>query len=217
MRRLRGPRRASPQFGSERLDDLVKFSIDEHLRRGDADRVESLAWQRFVRQPGSDAHLELVCVAKRIGRADELTTRALQHLWQLVRTEEAPNAKRLPSWQPPIRSALVAIHLRQKEAEKAWDAFCGGPVDIRLWDKVAAVRGMTHPEEAVALYKKLLPHVVTAGTRGAQYGEAFEIVKAIQEVRAAQKQDALFGQELAGLRTTWKAKRNFMKLLATFG
>ena len=202
-------------FGSERLDDLVKFSIDEHLRRGDADRVESLAWQRFVRQPGSDAHLELVRVAKRIGRADELTTRALEHLWQLVRTEEAPNAKRLPSWQPPVRSALVAIHLRQKEAEQAWEAFCGGPVDIRLWDKVAAVRGVTHPEEAVALYKKLLPHVVTAGTRGAQYGEAFEIVKAIQEVRAAQKQDALFGQELADLRTTWKAKRNLMKLLAT--
>jgi hypothetical protein len=57
----------------------------------------------------------------------------------------------------------------------------------------------------------------SAGTRGAQYGEAFEIVKAIQELRAAQKQDALFGQELAGLRTTWKAKRNFMKLLATLG
>lgn len=204
-------------FGNERLDDLVKFCIDEHLRCGDADRVELLAWQRFVRQPGSDAYLELVSVAKRIGRADELATRALQHLWQVVRAEEAPNAKRLPSWQPPVRSALVAIHLRQKEAEKAWEAFCGGPVDIRLWDKVAAVRGKTHPEEAVALYKKLLPHVVTAGTRGAQYGEAFEIVKAIRELRAAQKQDALFGQEIAELRTTWKAKRNFMKLLATLG
>jgi hypothetical protein len=204
-------------FGSELSDDLVKFSIDEHLRRGDADRVESLAWQRFVRQPGSDAHFELVRVARRIGRADELTTRAVQHLWQLVRAEEAPNTKRLPSWQPPVRSALVAIHLRQKEAEKAWEAFCGGPVDIRLWDKVGAVRGMTHPEEAVALYKKLLPHVVTAGTRNAQYEEAFEIVKAIQELRATQKQDALFRQELADLRTTWKAKRNFMKLLATLG
>ena len=204
-------------FGSERLDDLVQFTIDEHLRRGDADRVESLAWARFVRQPGSDAHFELVRVAKRIGRADELATRALQHLWQVVRAEEAPSAKRLPSWQPPVRSALVAIHLRQREAEKAWEAFCGGPVDIRLWDKVAAVRGKTHPEEAVALYKKLLPHVVTAGTRGAQYGEAFEIVKAIRELRAAQKQDALFGQEIVELRTTWKAKRNFMKLLATLG
>jgi hypothetical protein len=204
-------------FGSERLDELVQFSIDEYLRRGDADRVEWLAWARFVRQPGSDAHFELVRVAKRIGRADELATRALQHLWQLVRAEEAPNAKRLPSWQPPVRSALVAIHLRQKEAEKAWEAFCGGPVDIRLWDKVAAVRGMTHPEEAIALYKKLLPHAVTAGTRGAQYGEAIEIVKAIQELRAVHKQDALFGQELADLRTTWKAKRNFVKLLAALG
>ena len=202
-------------FGSERLDELVQFSIDEHLRRGDAGRVESLAWARFVRQPGSDAHFELVRVAKQIGRADELATRALQHLWQLVRAEEAPSAKRLPSWQPPVRSALVAIYLRQRDAEKAWEAFCGGPVDIRLWDKVAAVRGKTHPEEAVALYRKLLPHVVTAGTRGAQYGEAFEIVKAIQELRAAQKEDALFRQELAELRTTWKAKRNFMKLLAT--
>ena len=204
-------------FGNERLDDLVKFCIDEHLRRGDADRVEAVAWQRFVRQPGSDAYFELAGVAKRIGCVDELATRALQHLWQLVRAEEAPNAKRLPSWQPPVRSALVAIHLRQKEAEKAWEAFCGGPVDIRLWDKVAAARGKTHPEEAVALYRKLLPHVVTAGTRGAQYGAAFEIVKAIRELRAAQKQDALFRQELAELRTTWKAKRNFMKLLATLG
>ena len=87
---------------------------------------------------------------------------------------------------------------------------------MRLWDKVAAVRGMTHPEEGVMLYKKLLPHVVNAGTRGAQYGEAFEIVKAVQELRAAQNQDAVFKQELAELRLTWKAKRNFMKLLATF-
>jgi hypothetical protein len=71
--------------------------------------------------------------------------------------------------------------------------------------------------EAVALYKKLLPHVVTAGTRNAQYEGAFEIVKAIQELRATQKQYALFGQELADLRTNWRAKRNFMKLLATLG
>jgi hypothetical protein len=65
------------------------------------------------------------------------------------------------------------------------------------------------------VYKRLLPHAVTGGTRGAQYDGAFEIVKVIQALRAAQKQEALFRQELAELRTTWKAKRNFMKLLAT--
>ncbi len=203
-------------FHDERLDDLVKFCIAEHLRRGDAGRVESLAWQRFVRQPGSDAYFELVGVAKRIGRADDLAAKALNHLWQLVRAEEAPGAKRLPSWQPPLRSALVAIHLREKNAERRWETFCGGPVDVRLWDKVAAVRGKTHPEEAVMLYRKLLPHAVDAGTRGAQYGEAFEIVKAIQELRAARSQEAVFKQELVELRLAWKAKRNFMKLLATF-
>lgn len=204
-------------FGNERLDELVMFCIDEYLRRGDTSQVESLAWRRFARQPGSEAYFELVEVAQRIGRMEELAARALQHLSQLVRAEEAPNVKRLPSWQPPIRSALVAIHLRQKEAEKVWEAFNGGPVDIRLYDKVAAMRGKMHPEEAIALYKKLLPHAVTTGTRGAQYREAFEVVTAIQVLRTAQKQDALFRQELAELRAAWRVKRNFIKLLATLG
>jgi hypothetical protein len=77
------------------------------------------------------------------------------------------------------------------------------------------MRGKTHPEEAVSLYKQLLPHVVSNGTRGADYRAALEIVKAIRGLRAAQKQDALFGRELGEFRATWKAKRNFMKLLAT--
>jgi uncharacterized Zn finger protein len=204
-------------FPGDWLDDLVQFCIDEHLRRGNADQVELLAWQRFVRQPGSDAYFELAKAGKRIGRAEELATRALQHLWQLVRAEEAPTAKRLPRWQQPIRSAVVAICLRQKESGQAWEAFCGGPVDMRLWDKVAAVRGKTHPEEAISLYKKLLPYVVNEGTRGARYGEAFELVKAIQALRAGQKQDALFRQELAELRVMWRAKRNFIKLLSLLG
>ena len=92
-RRSRGRKEGSRRFRAERLDDLVQFCIDEHLRRDNADQVESLAWQRFVRQPGSDAYFELAKVAKRIERAGELGARALQHLWQLVRAEEAPNAE----------------------------------------------------------------------------------------------------------------------------
>jgi hypothetical protein len=141
----------------------------------------------------------------------------LEHLRALVRAEEAPNAKRHPAWQPPIRSALVAIHLRQNESEKVWETFCGGPVDVRLWDKVAATRGKTHPDDAVAVYRRLLPHAVAAGTRGAQYGDAFEIVKAMRDLRSAQGQDALFMEELAEVQATWRAKRNFIKLLAALG
>jgi hypothetical protein len=64
--------------------------------------------------------------------------------------------------------------------------------------------------------QEIAAHVVNAGTRGAQYGEAFEIVKAVRELRAAQSQDSVFRQELVELRLAWKAKRNFMTLLATF-
>lgn len=204
-------------FQGERLDDLVTFCMEEHLRRGNADQVEALAWQRFLHQPGSNSYFDLIRMAERIDRDDELAARALRHLWQLVRAEEAPNAKSRPSWQPSMRSAVVAIHLRRKEAAKAWEVFCGGPVDMHLWDTVAAMRGKTHPEDAVVLYKRLLPHVVTNGTRGADYRQAFEIVKAIQELRAVQKQDALFKNELDELRATWRAKRNFVKLLAMLG
>jgi len=204
-------------FGKERIDDLVEFCIREHLRRGNADLVESFAWQRFVQQPGSDAYFQLVAVAKQIVRDEALAAKALEHLSELVRAEKSPNAKRRPGWQPPIRSALVAIHLRQKDSVKAWEAFCGGTVDVRLWDKVAAMRGKTHPDDAVAVYRRLLPHLVAAGARNAQYGGALEIVKAIRNLRSAQGQDALFRQELAELRATWRAKRNFIKLLATLG
>ena len=59
----------------------------------------------------------------------------------------------------------------------------------------------------------MLPHVVNAGTGGAQYREAFEIAKAIRELRAARSQDDVFKRELVELRLTWKAKR-IMNLLA---
>jgi len=202
-------------FPKERLDDLRKFCIDEHLRRGDAGRTEALAWQRFVRQPGTDAYFDLVGVAKRIGRADDLAANALRHLWELVRAEEALQQKRPRSWQTSARGSLVAIHLRANDADRMWDAFSGGPVEIRLWDQVAAMRGKTHPEDAVRVYKQLLPGVVEAGTRGARYEEALAVVKAIQALRTGQRMDAMFAQELAELRAKWKAKRNFMKLLDT--
>jgi hypothetical protein len=202
-------------FPKERLDDLQELCIDEHLRRNDAERAEALAWQRFMRQPGADAYFDLIGVAKRIGRADELAANALRHLWELVRAEEAPQRKRPRSWQTSARGSLVAIHLRAKDAEKMWDAFSGGPVEIRLWDQVAAMRGKTHPEDAVRVYKGLLPGVVEDGTRGARYEEALAVVKAIQALRRGQRMDAMFAQELAELRSKWKAKRNFMKLLDT--
>jgi hypothetical protein len=82
---------------------------------------------------------------------------------------------------------------------------------------VAAVRGKTHPRDAIALYHRLLPIAAEIGTRNARYDEAFGIVRTIGTLRAGLKEHAQFVDELETIRQTYRAKRNFMKLLAALG
>lgn len=52
------------------------------------------------------------------------------------------------------------------------------------------------------------------GTRNARYDEAFEIVQAIGMLRARLDEHEEFASELEGIQATYRAKRNFIKLLA---
>ena len=153
-------------------------------------------------------------VAGLIGGEAALRKRALDFLWQKVAEEEAADShvRRSPR-DKPRRGDLVSIFLREGDAEAVWNAFSGGKVDAGLWEPVADARGRTHHEEAIALYKRLLPHRVEGGSHGSHYGEAFAIVKKIRALRVAHKQLGMFGDELAEIRLEWKRKRNFMKLL----
>lgn len=63
------------------------------------------------------------------------------------------------------------------------------------------------------MYRRLLPHVVEAGTSGSRDEEAAAVMQAIRSLRAAQGRLRMFGDELAGIRLDWKRKRNFMRLL----
>ncbi|WP_407945720.1 hypothetical protein [Paraburkholderia elongata] len=84
-----------------------------------------------------------------------------------------------------------------------------------MWATMAAVRGKTHPHDAIALYHRLLPVAAESGTRNARYDEAFSVVRAIGKLRAELKEHTQFVDELETVRQTYRAKRNFIKLLAT--
>lgn len=103
----------------------------------------------------------------------------------------------------------MRIFLAGKENDIAWETFTG-----ERWLETAAVRGKTHPRDAIALYHGLLPVAAEGGTRNARYDEAFEIVQAIGMLRARLDEHAEFASELEGIRATYRAKRNFIKLLA---
>jgi uncharacterized Zn finger protein len=196
---------------------LLDFCIQEYLRRGEFPKADAFAWQRFEMRPVAEAFTALMDVAKATGRYDTTRERALNRLWELVRTEEAPTKTKRGHWQTPSRTELVKVFLAERESETAWEAFCGGPVATNLWATMAAVRGKTHPHDAIALYHRLLPIAAESGTRNARYDEAFAIVRTIGKLRAELKEHAQFVDELETVRQTYRAKRNFMKLLATLG
>ncbi|GEC97103.1 hypothetical protein ZRA01_31760 [Zoogloea ramigera] len=192
---------------------LVNFTIKLLLARGDHARAEVLAWERFVRQAGCRAFMELMQLADAIGRRDALREKAFALLWSAVRAEEAKPAETRHRWAGRARDPLLEIHLEEGDADQAWEVFQGGPVSVRLWRQVAELRGRSHPDEAIAVYRRLLPHAVEAGTHRSSYEEAAAVVQAIRNLRAAQGRLRMFGEELAGIRLEWKRKRNFMKLL----
>ncbi|VWB73702.1 zinc finger SWIM domain-containing protein [Burkholderia pseudomultivorans] len=196
---------------------LLGFCIDEYLRRRDFDRADELAWRRFDDYPTAEGFAALMKVANATKRRAAVRERAISHLLTLARSQETQtrtgHVRR--GWQPPARTELVKLLLAEKDDVAAWDAFGGGPVETGVWPAMAAARAKTHPADAIALYHRLLPIAVERGTGGARYDDAFRIVQAIGALRAAHRQRAEFDAELAAIRQTYRAKRNFIKLLAT--
>ncbi|KVN70279.1 hypothetical protein WM03_28630 [Burkholderia ubonensis] len=197
--------------------DLLGFCIAEYLRRRDFDRADALAWQRFESHPTADEFAALMKVAAKTARRDAVRERAIAHLRTLARQRETSkeSAKAKWGWQPSPRTELVKLLLAEKDVEAAWDAFGGGPVATDVWPAMAAARAKTHPDEAIALYHRLLPVALERGAGSARYDDAFDVVRKIGALRAAHRQQAEFDAELDAIRRTYRAKRNFIKLLAT--
>lgn len=194
---------------------LLGFCIDGYLHRREFDRADAFAWRRFEAHPAANAFAALMNVAAATGRYDETRERALQHLWSLVREDESSGKAKRNVWRAHARTELVRIFLAENENDAAWDAFTGGPVARHLGADMAAVRGRTHPRDAIALYHRMLPVAVENGARNARYDEAFDVVRAIGGLRVQLGEHAEFTEELDVIRSTYRAKRNFIKLLAT--
>jgi uncharacterized Zn finger protein len=194
---------------------LFDFCIEAYLRRGEFDKAEAFAWRRFEPRPVAEAFAALIKVAIATGRHNETRERALNHLWALVKNEESATKSKRSVWQTPTRTELVRLFLAEHENDAAWKAFIGGQVATHLWPQMAAVRGKTHPADAIRLYHGLLPVAAENGTRNARYNEAFEIVRAIRRLRAQLGEQAEFAGELDEIRAAYRAKRNFIKLLDT--
>ena len=199
-----------------RTKELAEMAIDLYLKRGDKDAAQRVAWSKFTAGPRAETFYELMAVAKRIGRKRELEKQALWKLDELMKATEAkPESPR--TWRVGPRSELLAIAIREGLPDRAWELYVGGKTAVQLWQPLAELRAKAHPEEALEVYRTLLPMRVQEGAPKARYEAAFEIVKAMREVYAALDQLHKFREEMADWKRDWGNKRNFMKLLDALG
>ncbi|MBN3767470.1 DUF6880 family protein [Burkholderia sp. Ac-20365] len=194
--------------------DLLTFCVDGYVSRREFDKADEYAWRRFMSYPGAATFKVLMTAAKATGSYDRTRERALDHMWAMVGEEEAGGKTRDP-WAATTRTELVELYLDARDNEAAWHAFTGGPIAAQICQPMAAVRGRTHPRDALVVYQRLLPGTVERGTSAAQYKDAFEIVKAIGKLWARLGEHAQFEAELNAIRQTYRAKRKFIALLDT--
>lgn len=110
---------------------------------------------------------------------------------------------------------LFRVYLARKEADQVWEIYRKGLVSERWGADVVALRGQTHPDEAVELCWELLP--VALRHSDSQYAEPARLVAIAAGLRMRQRQRIRLEYEIAQIRAEHKRKRNFMKRLDELG
>jgi uncharacterized Zn finger protein len=78
--------------------------------------------------------------------------------------------------------------------------------------KLAAIRGQDYPMDSVGIYRKFVGPMIEQ-TNNQAYEDAIQLIKKIQAIMNRLGKENIFSGYVTELRTKYKAKRNFIKLL----
>lgn len=198
-------------FPDEVHSGLREFLAEEYHHRGRHEEATQLIWPQFARSPRLESYKELQRHAERAGRQKEWRNKALAYLRKdIARRKEEPGHSYLSL--PVDHSELVRIFMWEEEVEAAWREAQEGSCSEELWLKLAARREEEHPEEALAIYEKRIEPLIEQ-TNNAAYKAAYELLVRVRYLMQRLDRQAEFEEYIELLRTEYKRKRNFMKLL----
>jgi len=208
--------------GIEAFGDLADprvqdFLADHYHREKRHDDALALIWPRFARGPGVESYRDLKRSAERANDWPEWRRRACDYLHARIRQEEAetrPTGWRGGFWS--ARSILVEVLLWEKHTDQAWEVARGGHCRQDLWLKLAALREEGHPQDAIAVYQRLIDPIVERKNNQA-YAEAAGLLRRIRDLMAGLGEEGAFQGYLTTVRAAHKRKRNFMSLVDRLG
>jgi len=201
--------KAFPERPDNRLRD---FLVAAYLKRKRNDEAVQLTWIQFEEGPSLEAFKKLHDVAGKLGIWPAQRERALTKLADTIAREAATTSRWKPKPSAPNHSLRVEIALWEKDLDAAWTAAHQGICDRNLLIALAGKLEPSRPDDAISLYRRVVPFIVEQ-TNNAAYGEATRLIRKVGGLMKARNQSRQFGDYLAELRVRFKPKRNFVKLL----
>ena len=201
--------KAFPERPDNRLRD---FLVAAYLACKRNDEALQLTWIQFEERTILELYKKLHDVASLLGVWPTLREKALNRVADEILCKASTPSRWKSAPSLPNYSLRVEIALWEKDLEAAWASAHQGFCERNLLIALALELECSRPQDAVSLYRQVIPTIVEQ-TNNAAYEEAIKLIRKTGELMKRLKQAHLFGDYLAELRMQFKLKRNFIKLL----
>lgn len=179
-------------------EPLISFTVDLYVAEGRNDAAVTLLRRAFERRPSLSLFFRLRDLGGEAARNEAIA----------CLTAQLATAPAKSPWSFTA-DLLLQILMSEKLHTAAWHLVHSHGVRSQALQSLAEASEATHPEEAVATYTARIDELVATGGNG-NYQEAFRLLARLAHLRDA----TIHAAHVADLKVRFKAKRNFMKLLA---
>ena len=155
-------------------------------------------------------------VARQLGVWSGQREHTLARVAEIISAETAVTNPWRPKPSIPNYSLRVEIALWEDDLDAAWASAHAGVCNQGLLITLAGKLEPTRADDALALYKQVIPDIVDQ-TNNTAYADAVKLIRKIGGIMIAQNRNREFGDYLTGLRVRFKLKRHFIKLLDGLG
>jgi uncharacterized Zn finger protein len=190
---------------------LRAFVIQQYQQRGRFDDAMAIVWASFTERPSLITYQTLKTEADRNHQWSKWRERAIEHIRKQIEQSKRQKSGML-SYDYRDCSLLVEISLWEGDTESAWQEAKAGGCSKKLWLQLANAREQDHPEDSLSIYMNEIEPLIQQ-TNNSAYAEAVGFLKKAQSLMLRLNLRSQFDQYQEHLRSTYKNKRNFIKLL----
>ncbi|WP_164928981.1 SWIM zinc finger family protein [Gloeobacter violaceus] len=202
------------QAFNERPDGRLRdFLVDEYQRRDRFDAALNLVWTEFNESPYMTTFAKLRKFTEGYGLWPQYRESALAHIRALIGKKQDYSSGRYGAHLTD-GSLLVEFFLSEGDVDQALREAKALGCDQRLWLRLAEALELEHPEEALPIYRRPVDALIEQ-TNNDAYAQAVRLLVKVHLLMDRLGRHEQFEDWLAHLRKTYKAKRNFIKLVNT--